>query len=221
MAHTLCPSQGSRKCKLQCALPPPPPPPPKKPNPGQLTTSACPNEGKPTSPQLPPRLQEPLGLGTEPSCQPWRPASASSWARHLTPAINTMLPCHFHLMPSPKDGRGCRSVKAPFHKESLFSQDNPPWAGRGQGTDSRGQNVTLRGLWDGHDRARKPKYVEPHPLSSRNSHPLIHFTSIYGEPPTCPRPPFKQVGSRSEQCLRILSLTAPLQARKSMLTFSS
>lgn len=95
--------------------------PPQEEIPHLLTTFACPThrERKSTSPQLPPRLQEPPSLGNQPSCQPWLPASAS----HLAVAIKKMLPFHFHPMQSSKNGRGSKSeFKLLFTGVNIFTR---------------------------------------------------------------------------------------------------
>lgn len=81
-----------------------------------------PHRGKTHLAQLPPHLQEPPGLGTEPSCQPWRPAAASARARHLAPTINTMLRCHFPRMPSPQMGETGHQCTLLFTRSLSFHQ---------------------------------------------------------------------------------------------------
>lgn len=141
----------------------------------------------------PPRLQEPPGLGSQPSCQPWQLAPAS----HLAVAIKMTIPFHFHQMQSSKKRRGSKSeFKLLFIRSQYFHRIIL----LGKGVDykyPRWQNVALWGLWRGRYKARRPKRgtTPSHSLTSQNSpstySPHRHLCA--------PGPPFRRWGCKNER----------------------
>lgn len=69
-----------------------------------------------------------------------------------------------------------------FHKIMLLGRE---WI-----TQLPGSKMWLSGDCEMEATEQGNQTVEPHPVTSQNSHPPIHFTNIYGGPPMCPRHAF-------------------------------